>query len=310
MARDADGRLFDFCGGQHDLENRVLRHVGPAFAEDPLRVLRVARFAARFGNFSVASETLQLMSLMVNSGEVDHLVPERVWQELARGLTEAAPARMFRVLRGCGALARLLPELERLFGVPQPDAHHGGLDAGEHVLRVVDYAATTEQPLEVRWACLLHDLGKGLTKAEILPHHYGHEARSAALAAAVSERLKAPADCRELAVLVAREHGKVHRALELRPATMVELIERADALRRPERFAAMLDACACDALARPGREGAGYPQREHCLLALEAARAVDAGAIAQACTERTQIPARIREARVRAVREFCDAGRG
>lgn len=302
MARAADGQLIDPYGGQHDLANRVLRHVSPAFAEDPVRILRVARFAARFDNFSVAPETLQLMSLMVAEGEADHLVAERVWQELARGLMEAAPSRMFRVLRGCGALARLLPELDRLFGVPQPAEHHGGLDVGEHVLRVIDFAAAAGLPLAVRWACLLHDLGKGTTDAAILPHHYGHEARSAELAKAASERLRAPLDCRDLAALAAREHGLVHRAAELRPGTLLELLERADALRRPERFEALVEACACDALARPGREDADYPPRALLARALATVRGVDAGAIARASDDKEGLPGRIAQARIAALR--------
>jgi tRNA nucleotidyltransferase (CCA-adding enzyme) len=302
MAKGADGTLIDPYGGRADLANRVLRHVSPAFAEDPVRILRVARFAARFEGFSVAPETLQLMSLMVDSGEADHLVAERVWQELARGLMERAPSRMLRVLRACGALARLLPEVERLFGVPQPAQYHGGLDVGEHVLRVLDFAAAGGQPLAVRWACLLHDLGKGSTDPAILPHHYGHEARSAALAEAVCARLKAPAECRDLAVLMAREHGLIHRVDELRPATLVTLLERGDALRRPERFQALVEACACDWGSRPGREDQVYPPRACLERALAAVRGVDAGAIARACAERARIPAALRAARVAALR--------
>jgi len=302
MARGADGALVDPYGGQHDLANRVLRHVSPAFAEDPVRILRVARFAARFADFNVAPETLQLMSLMVANGEADHLVAERVWQELARGLMEGVPSRMFRVLRACGALERLLPELERLFGVPQPAQYHGGLDVGEHVLRVVDFAAGRGEPLAARWACLLHDLGKGTTRADILPHHYGHEARSAELADEVCARLKAPADCRDLAVLMAREHGIIHRAGELRPATLVSLLERCDALRRPERFQTLLAACACDALARPGREEQDYGPRRHLEEALAALRGVDAGAIARACADPARIRDEVHAARVAAVR--------
>jgi tRNA nucleotidyltransferase (CCA-adding enzyme) len=306
MARGSDGNLVDPYGGQLDLGNRVLRHVSPAFAEDPVRILRVARFAARFADFSVAPETVQLMSVMVANGEADHLVAERVWQELARGLMEGAPSRMFRVLRGCGALARLLPELERLFGVPQPDQHHGGLDVGEHVLRVVDFAAGQGQPLAVRWACLLHDLGKGATDPAILPHHYGHEARSVELAEAVCARLKAPVECRDLALMMAREHGIVHRTEELRPATLVALLERCDALRRPERFQALVEACACDWLARPGREGRDYPPRPRLTRALVALRAVDAGAVARACPDKARIPDEVRAARVAAVQAIRD----
>ena len=302
IARGEDGSLVDPYGGQRDLAARVFRHVSPAFAEDPVRILRVARFSARFADFSLAPETLALMRAMVSEGEVDHLVAERVWQELARGLMEQAPSRMIRVLRECGALARILPELDRLFGVPQPEKYHPEVDTGEHVLRVIDRAATTEQPLAVRWACLLHDLGKGDTPADILPHHYGHEAKSARRAREVSERLKAPAECRELAELVAREHGIVPRAAELRPETMVKLLERADALRRPERFEQALAACACDYQGRPGFESRDYAPAARWRAALAAVQAVDAGTIARACEDRSQIPVRIHAARVAAVK--------
>lgn len=301
MARDQDGRLIDPFGGQRDLAARRLRHVGPAFAEDPVRILRVARFAARFADFSVAPETMALMRTMVTDGEVDYLVAERVWQEISRGLMEAAPSRMIRVLRDCGALARILPELDRLFGVPQPPQYHPEIDTGEHVLQVIDRAAATAQPLAVRWACLLHDLGKGDTPAERLPRHYGHEAHSARRAREVSERLKVPAECRELAELVAREHGVIARVAELRPATVVKVLERCDALRRPARFEQVLAACACDRRGRPGFEQGDDAPSARWRSALAAARAVDAGRIARACADRAQIPARIHAARVAAV---------
>jgi tRNA nucleotidyltransferase (CCA-adding enzyme) len=305
IARAEDGSLIDPHGGQADLAARLFRHVSPAFAEDPVRILRVARFAARFADFRVAGETLALMRDMVSAGEVDHLVPERVWQELARGLMEAAPARMIQVLRECGALARILPEVERLFGVPQPAQHHPEIDTGEHVLQVLQCAAASAQPLAVRWACLLHDLGKADTPAHVLPHHYGHEAHSARRAREVSERLKAPAECRDLAELVAREHGILANAAELRAETLVKVLERCDALRRPERFELALAACACDHGGRSASGTAaphafGAAQRWHAALA--AMQGVDAGALARACTDRTQIPARIHAARVAAVR--------
>ena len=307
IAEDEAGALADPFGGQADLAARVLRHVGPAFAEDPVRVLRVARFAARFADFHVAEETLALMRAMTNDGEVDHLVPERVWQELSRGLMEARPSRMIALLRECGALARILPELDRLFGVPQPAEHHPEIDTGAHVLRVVDQAAARHFSLPVRWAALLHDLGKGVTPHAKWPHHRGHEAAGAALAEAVSARLRAPTDCRDLAVLAAREHGMVHDAARLRPATVVKLLERADALRRPERFGQLLEACECDFRGRPGREDRPWPAGDILRRALVAVQAVDAGAIAAATTDKTQIPERIHEARVAAVRQapFC-----
>lgn len=298
-----DGALVDPFGGQADLAARVLRHVGPAFAEDPVRVLRVARFAARFADFSVAEETLALMRLMSANGEVDHLVPERVWQELSRGLMEARPSRMFAVLRACGALAKVLPELDRLFGVPQPADHHPEVDTGAHILLVIDQAAARSAPLPVRYAALLHDLGKGTTPASEWPHHHGHEAKGVALVEAVSERLRASAECRDLAVLAAREHGVIHGAAALRPATLVKLLERTDALRRPERFAQLLQACECDYRGRPGREDRPWPAGDILRSALVAVQAVDAGAIAAATTDKAQIPQRIHEARVAAVKQ-------
>ncbi len=304
IAEDEAGALTDPFGGQADLAARVLRHVGPAFAEDPVRVLRVARFAARFADFSVAEETLALMRLMSGNGEVDHLVPERVWQELSRGLMEARPSRMLEVLRACGALAKVLPELDRLFGVPQPADHHPEVDTGAHILLVIDQAAARGAPLPVRYAALLHDLGKGTTPAAEWPHHHGHEEKGVALVEAVSERLRAPADCRDLAVLAAREHGVIHGAAALRPATLVKLLERTDALRRPERFAQLLQACECDYRGRPGREDRPWPAADILRRALAAVQAVDAGAIAAATADKAQLPQRIHEARVAAVKQI------
>jgi tRNA nucleotidyltransferase (CCA-adding enzyme) len=247
-----------------------------------VRILRVARFAARFADFSVAPETLTLMRSMVDNGEVDALVPERVWQEVSRGLMETKPSRMFQVLRECGALARLFPEIDGLFGVPQPPEHHPEIDTGIHTLLVVDWAARHGVGLPVRFAALTHDLGKGITPAELWPKHHGHEAKSVELVRALSERIRIPADCRELAIAVAREHGNVHRALELRPATIVELLERVDAFRRPERFEEFLKACECDFRGRPGYETNVYPPSAYLEQALAAARGVDAGAVARA----------------------------
>jgi len=306
IARADDGGLSDPFHGAGDIEARVLRHVGPAFAEDPVRILRVARFAARFADFTIAPETLALMRQMVASGEADHLVPERVWQELARGLMEAKPSRMLETLWECGALARILPEIEMLFGVPQPADYHPERDTGVHVLLVVDHAARRGYPLPVRFAAMTHDLGKGLTPADEWPFHHGHEAKSEDLVEAICRRLKVPNDCRDLAVLAAREHGNIHNAEELRPNTVVKLIERCDALRRPERFAQLLDACACDFHGRPGYENRPYRPREILLSALAALQSVDAGAIAGACEDKSQIPARIHEARVHAVRAQRD----
>src|SRR5450432_3210494 len=236
IARAEDGMLIDPHGGQRDLALKVLRHVSPAFAEDPVRILRLARFAARFAEFSVAPETEALMRAMVQSGEVDALVPERVWQELSRGLMEGKPSRMFAVLRACGALARVLPEVDRLFGVPQRADYHPEVDTGVHLMMVLDMAARLEASLAVRYACLGHDLGKGATPAEILPRHIGHEERSVALVRQMSERLRVDNACRALAEVTAREHGNVHRSGELKAAALVRLLERCDAWRRPDRF--------------------------------------------------------------------------
>jgi tRNA nucleotidyltransferase (CCA-adding enzyme) len=304
IARDRHGRLIDPFNGLADLQAGVFRHVSPAFAEDPLRILRLARFAARFTHFVTAPQTLLLMQQMVSEGEVDHLVAERVWQELARGLMEAQPARMIRELRSCGALARILPELDRLFGIPQPAAHHPEIDTGEHVLLVIDYAAAAGYSLEVRWACLLHDLGKGDTPAELLPRHHGHEQQSAVRAREVSLRLKAPVACRELAELVAREHLILARYDELKPQTVVKVLERCDAIRRPQRFEQALQACACDHHGRGGPARAPWTAAGKWLAALAAVRAVDAGAIAAGCAERSQIPAAVHAARVAAVRRL------
>ncbi len=282
MARDADGALIDPHGGLADLRAGILRHVGPAFAEDPVRILRVARFAARFDRFAVAPQTMTLMRRMVGHGEVDALVPERVWQELSRGLMERHPSRMFAVLRDCGALARIVPEVDRLWGVPQPPEHHPEIDTGVHVMMAIDHAAATGARLAVRFATLLHDVGKGTTPREQWPHHPGHEKRSAPLVDAVCKRLRVPVECRDLALLVAREHELMHRALELRAGTLTRLLERLDVLRRPQRLDDLIAACECDWRGRLGFGERAWPQAERLRLAAQAMRAVDAGAIAAA----------------------------
>jgi tRNA nucleotidyltransferase (CCA-adding enzyme) len=291
MAEDETGALIDPYGGQRDLAAKTFRHVSAAFAEDPVRILRVARFAARFTDFAVAPETLALMRQMVDNGEVDALVPERVWQEVARGLMDAQPSRMFQVLRDCGALARLFPEIDRLFGVPQPPEHHPEIDTGVHAMLVVDWAARQGFSLPVRFAALTHDLGKGVTPPGLWPRHHGHEARGIDLVRMLSERIRVPADCRDLAIAVARDHGTVHRALELRPGTLVELLERLDAFRRPERFEEFLQACECDFRGRPGYPDKPFPEPDYLRQALQAAQAIDAAEVA-----RNADPARIREA--------------
>ncbi|MBS7243206.1 MAG: multifunctional CCA addition/repair protein [Comamonas sp.] len=272
--------VFDPYHGVADLHAKVLRHVTEAFAEDPVRILRVARFAARFTDFSVAPETMALMQAMVQAGEVAHLVPERVWQEISRGLMEAQPERMFAVLRACGALAVLLPELDRLWGVPQRADYHPEVDTGLHTMLVLGQAVQQQAPLAVRWACLVHDLGKGTTPADVLPRHIGHEQRGAKLVRQVGERWRVPKECTELAELVAAEHGNIHRSLDLSPAAVLRLLQRCDALRKPERFAQALWACECDARGRWGFEAAAYPQRGRLAQALAVALGVATGPIA------------------------------
>ena len=305
MAEAEDGALVDPFGGRRDLADRVLRHVSDAFREDPVRILRLARFAARFADFAVAPETVELMREMVASGEVDALVPERVWREVSRGLMEATPSRMLAVLRDCGALARVLPEVDRLWGVPQRADYHPEIDTGIHLGMVLDMAARLDAPLAVRFACLGHDLGKGTTPIDVLPRHIGHEMRSVALVRQVADRLRVDTASRELAVLVAREHGNVHRSLDLSPAATVRLFDRCDAIRRPERFDALLLACECDARGRAGLEEQPYPQAIRLRAARDTAAAVDATAAADAAIARGKtgpaIGAAVHDARVAAL---------
>ena len=300
IARDSSGALIDPHHGVRDIEARVLRHVSEAFAEDPVRILRLARFAARFADFSVAPDTMALARSMVDAGEVDALVAERVWQELAKGLGEREPSRMFQVLRECGALARILPEVDCLFGVPQPALHHPEVDTGVHVMMALDLAARERAPLPVRFALLVHDLGKGTTPPAEWPRHIAHEQRGVPLIDALCQRLRVPSECHDLARLVSRFHTDVHRALELRPATVLKVIEGNDALRRPERFLQVLLACEFDARGRLGLAGRAYPQRPLMEAALEAARSVDAGAIARSSV-RERIAEAVRQARLAAV---------
>ena len=310
MAIDADGTLIDPYGGAKDIAAKMLRHVSEAFAEDPLRVLRLARFAARFTEFSVAPETLMLCKKLVADGEVRELVAERVWQEIARGLLEAQPSRMFEVLRACGALAELAPELDRLWGVPQKAQWHPEIDTGIHIMQVIDYAANRKWPLATRFAALTHDLGKGLTPADILPAHHAHEARSVKLVAALSERWRVPRDCVELATHVAAEHGNLGKLANMRPATVHDVLMRCDVLRRPERFIQMLDACEADKSSRravglPEAAGEPFTARTDAMTAFAAMQSVNAGAIAAALAAQG-MPGRIAEAvrgaRIEAIR--------
>lgn len=276
MAEDDLGQLTDPFHGQDDLDARILRHVSPAFAEDPLRVLRVARFAARYAGlgFSIAPETLELMRDLSESGELEVLTAERSWKEISRALMEDQPQVFIQVLRDCGALEVLLPEVDALFGVPQPEIHHPEIDTGIHTLSVLEQAARHRQPLTIRWACLLHDLGKGLTPETQWPKHNAHELKGLRLIKAVNERFKAPRDCSELALLVGEYHTHGHRALELKPSTLLELLQSFDVYRRPQRFEEFVVACEMDARGRKGLEQRSYPQSEYLRGAANAARTV------------------------------------
>jgi tRNA nucleotidyltransferase (CCA-adding enzyme) len=276
MAKRADGTLVDPHGGRRDLDARLLRHVSDAFVEDPVRVLRLARFAARFAplGFRTAPDTMALMSRMVLEGEVDALVAERVWQESEKALSEPAPGAFFRLLRECGALARIYPQIDALFGIPQPARWHPEIDTGVHTLMVLDQASKLSGDPRVRFAALVHDLGKARTPPAEWPGHRGHEERSVALIEALSARLRVPGEYRDLAVIVARYHGIVHRAFELKPKTVLDFMERADAFRRPERFDRALLACEADSRGRAGLEDGAYPQRGYLLAARDAAAAI------------------------------------
>lgn len=306
MAFSRDGELIDPFGGQEDLKNRVFRHVSPAFAEDPVRILRLARFAARFPDFTIAPETMDLMKEMVRSGEVDALVPERIWHELSQGLMEKQPSRMISVMRECGALERIFPELNALWGVPQPEQWHPEIDTGVHAMLALDYCARQGYPLQVRFAVLLHDLGKGTTPPHQWPHHRGHEERGVPLVQAICRRLKVSNMYRDIAVMTTREHGNIRRSRELRSRTVVLLLERCDAFRRPERFMNAIDATECDLRGRKSetvsKENVEFPQREFWQLVLDAARGVNAASIIQSMAgEMDEIPRVLHRARVEAV---------
>ncbi|QSA99171.1 multifunctional CCA addition/repair protein [Methylococcus sp. EFPC2] len=304
MAEDARGRLIDPYGGLSDLQAGLLRHVSQAFAEDPVRILRVARFAARYARlgFKVAEETLTLMRAMVAAGEVDALVPERVWAELVKALSEPAPAEFFRALRNCGALERLFPELDRLFGVPQPPQHHPEIDTGIHALLVLEQAACLSDDPKLRFAALMHDLGKGLTPPERWPSHHGHEKSGLPALQALCTRLKAPKDYQRLAEQVMRYHGHCHRATELRAATLVDLLQRLDALRKNNRLADFLLACEADARGRTGFENRSYPQRDLILKAQIAAMAVTTAPLIAQGLQGEALGKALRQARIASVR--------
>ena len=306
IARNPDGTLIDPYNGMADLNARVLRHVGDAFVEDPLRVLRGARFAARFAalGFQIAPETKALMQAMVQSGELDHLVAERVWQELSRGLMEPVPSKMFEVLRDCGALPRLLPEIDRLFGVPQTAKSHPEVDTGVHVMMVLDYAASKNHPLPIRFAALCHDLGKGVTPQKSWPHHPGHEISGVQLLDGMCDRLRIPADCRDLARMAARWHGDAHAALQLHAEQLLTLMDATDALRRPARFRDFVEACVCDHHGRLGFANAPYPQKEFLLTTLSTLQTIDFGAIAKA--NPTDIAGAIAQIKIEHLQRFIE----
>lgn len=308
MAQSEDGTLVDPYGGQDDLRRRLLRHVSPAFAEDPVRILRVARFLARYAplGFKVAPETLDVMRTMVTAGEVDALVPERIWRELDRALSEPQPRAAIELLRHCGALQVIMPEVDALFGVPQPPEWHPEIDTGEHTLLTLQVAAARGASTPIRFALLMHDLGKALTPKEQWPRHRGHEQLGVRAIDDLCTRLRVPLDYRELAVLTSRYHTHVHRGLELRATTILELLEQSDAFRRPERFADFLEVCECDARGRLGLEDRPYPQRARLESAWSAARAVVFGDRERAGLEGPQIGERLRRLRLAAVQQIVD----
>lgn len=301
IARADDGTLIDPYHGQRDIQQKVLRHVTEAFSEDPVRILRAGRFLARFTDFSLAPETLSLMQTMVAAGEVDALVPERVWQEIARGLMESKPSRMFEMLRACGALRVILPELDRLWGVPQTAKYHPEVDTGIHVMMVIDYAAQQGYSLPVRFAALTHDLGKGSTPADVLPSHIGHEMRSVAHIQDLIPRLKVPNDCKDLALLVAKYHGKLHAVHQMKTSTLLEFLEQLDAFRQRARFVDFLQACECDSRGRLGMENCPLADSERLQKALHAALEVNVGAVARQYSQPEQIKQAIFDARLHAI---------
>jgi len=298
IAQSADGELVDPYHGQADIQNKVIRHVGAAFVEDPVRILRAARFSARFTDFTIAPETMQLMQQMVTDGEVDALVPERVWQELAKGLMEERPSRLFDVLQDCGALQKLIPELSCLWGVPQTEKYHPEIDTGVHVMMALDYAAKHQFSLPVRYAVLMHDLGKGTTPKEVLPRHIGHDARGAELVTRVSKRLRVPNECRELAYLVAKFHIKAHQVLVMKAETLLNFLINLDAIRQPDRFENFLLACEADSRGRLGLENIALPEADLMRKALHAAMQINAGDIAKNYAEPEAIKQAIFDARL------------
>ena len=306
MAEDPQGQLIDPYGGQQDLAARILRHVAPAFAEDPLRVLRVARFAARYAplGFRVAEQTMQLMQQLANSGELLALSAERSWKEISRALMEPRPDVFIQVLHDCDALQVILPEVACLFGIPQPATHHPEIDTGLHVLAVLRQCAENNQPLTVRWACLLHDVGKGLTDPADWPRHIAHEQKGLELVRQINQRCKAPKDCQELALLTCQYHTHGHRALELKASTLLELLQKLDAFRRPERFAEFVAACSMDARGRTGLEQQPYPQAAYLLGIANRAREVSAKPLLAQGLQGVELGEALNTLRLKAIEKF------
>ncbi len=291
LAEDADGKIIDYVDGQKDIKDRILRHVSPAFSEDPVRILRIARFAARFAplKFSIADSTMTLMKDMVKSGEVDALVPERVWQEMEKALTEPAPEVFIEVLRECGALEVLFPEIDRLYGVPQPEEHHPEIDTGVHTMMVLQQSCILSDDPVIRFSALTHDLGKGTTPKDILPHHYAHEERGYHLVKALCKRYKIPNKYRQLAEITTKYHTHVHRALEVKPKTLLKVLNATDAFRKPERFADFLTSCIADSHGRPGYEDYDYKQAPFFAKIRDIAAKVDVQAIIKDGFEKEKI---------------------
>jgi tRNA nucleotidyltransferase (CCA-adding enzyme) len=306
IARGADNRLIDPYGGRQDLEKKILRHVSAAFAEDPVRILRIARFAARYRDlgFRVADETMQLMGDMVQDGEVDALVPDRVWKETEAALGESDPEVFFEILRSCGALKAVYPEIDALFGVPQPEKWHPEIDCGVHTMMVLQQAALLSDAVDVRFAGLAHDLGKATTDKSKLPSHPGHEARGVKLVKSLAKRLPVPNACRDLACLAAEFHTHCHRAFELRAPTILKVLDRSDAFRRPDRFEKFLLTCEADARGRKGLENRDYPQADFFRGAFKAANEVDIGDLKAGDLAGAEIGKAIHERRQLAVEQF------
>ncbi|MBO4575558.1 MAG: multifunctional CCA addition/repair protein [Neisseriaceae bacterium] len=303
MAEDSLGNIIDPFGGKKDLQNKILRHISPAFCEDPVRILRTARFAARYG-FQVAPETMCLMKTMVENGEVSALVPERVWQEISRGLMEKTPSKMFAVLKECGALSVILPEINALFGVPQRADYHPEIDCGVHTMLAIDYAAQHNFNLNERYATLTHDLGKALTPPDILPKHHGHEKAGIEPVKTLNKRLNVPKDCAKLALMVVENHGLFHSIAELKASTIVDILHKTDAFRQVQRFISAVKIGFADTRGRKTFEHAPYPQFDHWQSVLKICQDIDIQKIIQLCENKKQLPEKIRTARIAAVKEW------